>query len=155
MSGYNDDDNVRNADERYYETLIEESENNMCKEEQFARILMQSEEEYERSLIASQIEEIEKNVKIKNEEIEEEKKRRTILCNPVSRYLYYSNIPIELLKSIREQLNNYKEMKIDKIEFESEIYGKFKNYVEVMKHTFGRYGTNIYEDINSILVCKI
>lgn len=152
MSDYRDE--VRNPDERYYETLIEEGETNMNEEEQLARVLMQSEEEYERMLIDSQIEEIETNIRIKNEEIEEEKKRRTIICDPVIRYLYYSNIPIDMLKGIRTQLKNYKEMEIDKIEFESETYNQFKQYVEVMKNTFGKYGTNIYEDINSIVLCK-
>ena len=150
MSGYNDDE-VRNADERYYERLID---NNMSEEEQFACVLMQSEEEYERNLIDSQIEEIEKNVRIKNEEIEQEKKRRKKLWDPVSRYLYYSSIPTKLLNDIRIQLKKYTEMEIDKIEFESEMYNKFKNYVEVMKLKLGTYGINIYEDIDPIVVCK-
>ena len=155
MSGYNDDGEVRNADERYYEKLIDHDQNNMNEEEQLAFILMQSEEEYERNFIASQVQEIEKNVRIKNEEIEQEKKRRQKLWDPVNRYLYYSSIPTKMLNDIRIQLKKYTEMEIDKIEFESEMYNKFKNYVEVMKLKLGTYGINIYEDINPIVVCKI
>lgn len=148
------DDEVRNPDEIYYERLIDDDQNNMSEEEQLAFILMQSEEDYERNLIASQIEEIEKNVRTKNEEIEQEKKRRAKIWDPVNRYLYYSSIPTKMLNDIRIQLKNYKEMEIDKIEFESEMYNKFKNYVEVMKLKLGTYGINIYEDIHPIVVCK-
>ena len=159
MSGYNDNehDEVRNPDEIYCERLIDHqnNQNNMSEEEQLAFILMQSEEDYERNLIASQIEEIEKNVRLKNEEIEQEKERRTKICDPMIRYLYYSSIPTKMLNDIRIQLKNYKEMETDKIEFELEMYNKFKNYVEVMKLKFGRYGINIYEDIHPIVVCKI
>jgi len=154
------DETVRPPDDKYFDTLLGESntnrinDNNMSEEDQLAFALMNSEEEYENAMILTQIVEIEENTVRVKEQMDTEKKRREIFCNPALQKLYYSTIPREIQDIIKTEIRKYKELEIEKIVFEPIVYTEFKKYLQVMEHSFGKFGRTVYSDLCSITFCS-
>ena len=134
----NMEEEIRSADDRYYDTLLPESASIMSYDEQLQKVLEESQKQYS----LEQIELIEK----KCAELEKQKIERNELLQPIMRYWKYSEISknSEIYKEINTAMESFKNVETDKIYLYPETYYLF---AEFLKGISSRIDTRGIQDI--------
>lgn len=124
-----DIENIREADNRYYDTLLPSddppsSSHTISYNEQIQKALLESQTEYE----LQQVLLIEKNCEL----IEKEKSKRTALLQPIMRYWKYSEISktTEIYDEINLAIDSFKLVQSDKIYLFPKTYELFTAFLQ-------------------------